>query len=263
MRSSSRRPFLLFAAVFSTTLAATSWARAADTVTIFAAASLKNAIDGAAAAYKAKTGTEIRTSYAGSSTLAKQIEKGAPADIFASADIDWMAYLEKRDLIQPGSRKDLLGNTLVVVANAKSPVTSLELTPGAFDKAVGDGRWTTGTVTSVPCGIYAKEALTQLGIWSVAEPKLAQTADVRAALTFVSKGEASLGVVYQTDANVDKGVKVVATFPEDSHAPIVYPFALTKAAEGQAPRQFLTFLEGPEGRVFFEKQGFKLLAAQP
>lgn len=234
-------------------------AQAAETVTVFAAASLKNALDDAAAAFKTKTGIEIKASYAASSALVKQIEQGAPADLFASADTNWMDYADKHGLIQPASRVHLLGNSLVVIAPKDSKVATLTLTAADFDKAVGDGKWATGTVSSVPCGIYAKESMTKLGMWSTAEPKLAQTDNVRAALQFVSRGEAALGVVYQTDANADQGVKVVATFPEDTHAPIVYPFALTKEAKGEAPAKFLAFLASDEAKPIFEKQGFVLL----
>jgi molybdate transport system substrate-binding protein len=234
---------------------------AADTrtVTVFAAASLKNALDEAAASYQVKTGDRVTISYAASSALAKQIENGAPADVFASADAGWMRYLEQRDLVQASTRMDLLGNTLVVVAPTSSPVEKLDLTPEAFDGAVGDGKWTTGLVASVPVGVYAKEALTRLGIWSIAEPKLAQADNVRAALSFVSRNEAALGIVYQTDANADSKVKVVATFPPGTHEPIVYPFALTSVAERGAPARFLAFLTSPEAKSIFKKQGFGVL----
>ena len=231
----------------------------AETVTVFAAASLKNALDDATKAFTAKTGTEVRTSYAASSALAKQIENGAPADLFASADTQWMDDLAGKKLVQPSTRIDLLGNDLVAVAPSASELGALELTPAGWAKVVGDGRWTTGTVNAVPVGIYAKEALTKLGLWKVAEPKLAQAPDVRAALAFVARGEAPLGVVYRTDANAEKAVKVVAIFPPDSHAPIVYPFALTAQAKAAAPAALLDFLRGPQARLFFEKQGFAVL----
>jgi molybdate transport system substrate-binding protein len=234
-------------------------AYAAETITVFAAASLRDALDDAAAAFKAKTGIEMKASYAASSALAKQIESGAPADLFASADTKWMDYVIRKDLVQPQTRIDLLGNSLVVVAPKDSKIETLTLTAAEFGKAVGDGKWATGMVASVPVGVYAKEALTKLGIWATAEPKLAQTDNVRAALQFVSRGEAALGVVYQTDAHADPKVKVVATFPEDTHAPIVYPFALTKAATGDAPAKFLAFLSSDEARPIFERQGFVLL----
>jgi molybdate transport system substrate-binding protein len=241
-------------------LAISAPAGAAETVTVFAAASLKNALDDAAAAFEVKTGIEVTASYAASSALAKQIENDAPADLFASADTQWMDYLEKKALIQPQSRVDLLGNTLVVVAPKDSSLTSLPLTAADFEKAVGDRKWSTGLVSSVPIGIYAKEALTNLGIWAVAEPKLAQAENVRSALQFVARGEAALGIVYETDANAETKVKVVATLPESTHKPIVYPFALAKAAKGEAPAKFLSFLKSAEARPFFEKQGFKILA---
>jgi len=254
MNPLTRRLFV--AALFAATLSGP--AIAADTVTVFAAASMKNALDEAAAAYKAKTGVEIKASYAASSALAKQIEQGAPADLFVSADTKWMDYAQEHDLVQKPSRVDLLGNSLVVVAPSASPLKDLTLSAEAFDKAVGDGKWTTGTVATVPCGIYAKQSLTKLGIWAAAEPKLAQTDNVRSALQFVSRGEANLGIVYQTDANADASVKVVATFPAQSHDPIVYPFALTKAA-GEVPAKFLAFLTSEEARPIFEKQGFVVL----
>jgi molybdate transport system substrate-binding protein len=240
-------------------LALSGPACAAETVTIFAAASLKTALDEAAGTFTAKTGVAVNASYAASSALAKQIEQGAPADLFASADTNWMDYADKHSLIQPATRVDLLGNTLVVIAPKDSAVVTLPLTSEAFDKAVGDGKWSTGTVATVPCGIYAKESLTKLGIWPTAEPKLAQADNVRAALQFVSRGEAALGVVYQTDANADPKVKVVATFPDQTHSPIVYPFALTKTAAGDAPAKFLAFLTSDDAKAIFEKQGFILL----
>jgi molybdate transport system substrate-binding protein len=250
---------LVCAALCAAAVAVPSAAADTRTVTVFAAASLKNALDEAAAAYQAKTGDRVTISYAASSALAKQIENGAPADVFASADARWMRYLEERSLLQASTRMDLLGNTLVVVAPTSSPVEKLDLTPEAFDRAVGDGKWTTGLVTSVPIGVYAKEALTRLGIWSVAEPKLAQADNVRAALSFVSRNEAVLGIVYQTDANADPKVKVVATFPAGTHEPIVYPFALTSTAESGSPGRFLAFLTSPEAKLVFKKQGFRVL----
>ncbi|CAM5775370.1 molybdate ABC transporter substrate-binding protein [Labrys miyagiensis] len=240
-------------------LACTTAARAAETVTVFAAASLKNALDDAAAAFKAKTGIAVVASYAGSPALVKQIEQGAPADLFVSADEKWMDYAADHKLIRPESRVNLLGNSLVVIAPKDAKTDRLPLTSVAFEQAVGTGKWSTGTVNTVPCGIYAKEAMTKLGMWQAAEPRLAQTDNVRAAMQFVSRGEAALGVVYQTDANADPTVKVVATFPDETHTPIVYPFALTATAKGEAPAQFLAFLAGEEAKPIFLKQGFVLL----
>ena len=247
----------LLAAPFSATLAS-----AAD-VTVFAAASLKNALDTAVAAYRAKSGKDIVVSYAGSSALAKQIEAGAPADIFFSADLDWMDYLAKKDLIQPASRVTLLGNTLVLVA-PKGSTARLAIAPGfPLAEALGkDGKLAMATVASVPAGKYGKAALEKLGVWAAVEPHVAQADNVRAALAFVAKGEAPFGIVYGTDAHAEPAVKVVATFPEDSHPPIVYPVALTSSGTGAEARAFLDFLLSPEARPAFEAQGFTLVGAK-
>lgn len=234
-------------------------AHAAETVTIFAAASLKNALDEAGGAFTKETGIEVKANYAASSVLAKQIESGAPAELFASADTKWMDYLAKKELIALQSRVDLLGNQLVVIARKDAPFQTLPLTADALLGAIGSGRWVTGDVNSVPVGIYAREAFGKLGIWAQMEPKLASAENVRAALLFVSRGEAPIGVVYATDVNADPKVRIVATFPENSHAPIVYPFALTRTATANAPAKFLSFLESREGLAFFEKQGFSVL----
>ena len=247
----------LLAAPFSAPLAS-----AAD-VTVFAAASLKNALDTAVAAYRAKSGKDIVVSYAGSSALAKQIEAGAPADIFFSADLDWMDYLAKKDLIQPASRVTLLGNTLVLVA-PKGSTARLAIAPGfPLAEALGkDGKLAMATVASVPAGKYGKAALEKLGVWAAVEPHVAQADNVRAALAFVAKGEAPFGIVYGTDAHAEPAVKVVATFPEDSHPPIVYPVALTSSGTGAEARAFLDFLLSPEARPAFEAQGFTLVGAK-
>jgi molybdate transport system substrate-binding protein len=231
----------------------------AEKVSVFAAASLKTALDDAAAAWQGKTGIEVQASYAASSALAKQIENGAPADVFASADLAWMSYLEGKGLIKAGSRINLLGNALVVVAKADSSLGSVALSRDGLMKALAGGRWTTGDVKAVPVGVYAKEALTTLGLWEALEPRLAPAENARAALAFVSRGEAPLGIVYESDVRADPGVKIVARIPGDSHQPIIYPFALTATAKGKAPAQFLTFLASPEARPFFERQGFRLL----
>lgn len=235
---------------------------AAD-VTVFAAASLKNALDDAVAAYHAKTGKEIAVSYAASSALAKQIEAGAPADLFASADLDWMDYLAKKDLIQPASRVTLLGNTLVLVA-PKDSTAAIEINPGfALAEALGtDGKLAMGTVASVPAGKYGKAALEKLGVWAAVEPHVAQADNVRAALAFVAKGEAPFGIVYGTDAHAEPAVRVVGVFPEDSHPPIVYPLALTKSGTGADAKAFLEFLLSPEAKAAFEAQGFAVLGTK-
>ncbi|MDE1174111.1 MAG: molybdate ABC transporter substrate-binding protein [Parvibaculaceae bacterium] len=234
-------------------------ALAGESVTIFAAASLKNAVDEAGVAFTKETGIEIRATYAASSVLAKQIESGAPADVFASADTKWMDYLAKKDLIQPATRIDLLGNTLVVVARKDAPFQTLPLTAEALLGAIGDSRWATGDVASVPVGIYARAAFTKLGLWPQMEPKLASAENVRSALAFVSRGEAPIGVVYGSDVSADPDVRIVATFPEDSHPPIIYPFALTREAKGDASSKFLAFLASKEGEACFKKQGFTIL----
>jgi len=232
---------------------------AAGRILVFAAASLTNALQDVSAAYQKQTAIAVVNSFASSSTLARQIENGAPAQIFASADAQWMDYLEKRNLIEPASRKDLLGNELVLVAPAGSP-----LAPRAIDskldwpRLLGEGgRLAIGDPDHVPAGIYAKEALQKLGAWSGIEPNLARAEDVRAALTFVERGEAPLGIVYLTDAQQDKAVKIIGVFPADSHAPIVYPFAIVKGADTPAVRAFFRFLTGPDAMAIFRRYGFR------
>jgi molybdate transport system substrate-binding protein len=234
-------------------------ARADEPVVVFAAASLKSALDAAAAAFQAGGGAELKISYGGSLALARQIVAGAPADLFASADEASMDEASKGEAIKPESRIDLLGNQLVVVAPKQASSDALPLTPEAFDKAIGAGRLATGEVNTVPVGKYAREALRNLGLWSAVEPHLAMTDNVRAALAFVARGEAPLGIVYATDATADPTVKVVATFPEASHAPILYPFALTAASHNDGAAKFLAYLKSPAGRAIFERQGFRVL----
>ncbi|HMK89850.1 MAG TPA: molybdate ABC transporter substrate-binding protein [Methylocystis sp.] len=238
---------------------ATPLETSAATITVFAAASLKNSLDDIAALWKAKTGGEARLSYAASMTLAKQIEGGAPADLFLSADRDSMDYLTGRGLVDTRTRVDLLGNTLVVVAPQSAPVQKLAFEASAFEQALDGGRIALGEPSSVPAGRYAKEAFAALRLWGFVEPRAAYADNVRGALMFVARGEAPLGVVYATDAAMEPKVKTVATFPESTHAPIVYPVALTKSASGSAPQAFLNFLRGPEAGRIFTKYGFKLL----
>jgi molybdate transport system substrate-binding protein len=235
---------------------ALAWA--ADPV-IFAAASLKNALDDAAKTYATKTGHKVTISYAGSSALAKQIEQGAPADMFISADLDWMDYLAGKNLIKPETRRNLLGNTLVLVAPADSSL-SIKIAPG-FDlaKALGNGRLAVADPASVPAGKYAKASLEMLGVWDSVKDKLAQAENVRAALAFIAQGEAPLGIVYQTDATAEPKVKVVDTFPADSHAPIIYPVALTASSTSPDASAFLDFLGSEDARKIFEGQGFEVL----
>ncbi|MDF0494132.1 molybdate ABC transporter substrate-binding protein [Bradyrhizobium yuanmingense] len=243
-------------------LAGTAVAPAAaedKTITVFAAASMKNALDEIDAAYTARTGVKFSVSYAASSVLAKQIEQGAPADVFVSADTDWMDYAIAKKTINEPSRVNLLGNSIVLIAPKDSRIDSVTIAPG-FDlaKLAGDGRIATGDVKSVPAGKYAKAALEKLGAWQAAEPKFAMAESVRAALTLVARGEAVLGIVYSTDAKVEPGVKIVGTFPPDSHPAIIYPVAATSTAKPEA-NDYLAFLRSAAAKAILEKYGFKFL----
>jgi molybdate transport system substrate-binding protein len=238
-------------------LAAAPAPACAQPVTVFAAASLQTALDAIAAAWAARGG-EARMTYASTSALARQIESGAPADVFISADRDWMDHLEARDLIRPETRRDLLGNRLVLIASGRdaSPVA---LGPG-LDLAglLGpEGRLAVADTASVPAGRYARAALESLGAWEGVAARLAEAENVRAALAFVALGEAPFGIVYATDAGAEDAVSVVGVFPPDSHPPIVYPVALTVDA-APAAAEFLAFLVGPEARAAFEAEGFIL-----
>lgn len=231
--------------------------QAAD-VTVFAAASLKNALDDAVKLYAAKTGEKVVVSYAASSALAKQIVAGAPADIFFSADLDWMDYLEQKNLIDVPSRHTLLGNTLVLIAPKDSTVALTIAKDFPLLEALGpDGKLAMASVDSVPAGKYGKAALTYLGVWDQVAPRVAQAENVRAALAYVAKGEAPLGIVYGTDARAEPAVRVVGIFPADSHPKILYPVALLTSAQPGA-RKFLDFLLSSEAAPVFEAQGFSI-----
>jgi molybdate transport system substrate-binding protein len=252
-----RRLVLAFVLGFFATPFICASAQAAD-ITVFAAASLKNALDDAVQKYEAKTGDKVVVSYAASSALAKQIEQAAPADIFFSADLDWMDYLEQRKLIDPASRHTLLGNTLVLVAPKDSTVSLVIEKNFPLVQALGtDGKLAMASVDTVPAGKYGKAALTYLGVWDAVVPRVAQAENVRAALAFVATGEAPLGIVYGTDAKSEPAVKVVGMFPEDSHPKILYPVALTASAKPEA-RKFLEFLLSSEAAPSFEAQGFSI-----
>jgi molybdate transport system substrate-binding protein len=232
-------------------------ARAA-TITVFAAASLKNALDAAVAAYRAKSGDTVRVAYAASSALARQIEAGAPADLYISADIKWMDYLQQHKLIEPASRRNLLGNALVLVAPAASG-TKIALRPGIDLRAyLKSGPLAMADPAAVPAGLYGKAALIRLGVWSAVKAKVARAADVRMALRLVARGEAPLGVVYRTDAVAEPKVEIAGVFPPDSYPPVIYPAALVVGAKPAAAK-LLTFLESPAARPAFETQGFKVL----
>lgn len=225
-------------------------------VTVFAAASLKESLDQAAAAWTAASGQPVRVSYAASSALARQIEQGAPADLFISADGEWMDYLAQRGQLAAGSRVDLLRNRLVLVAPASSDVDAAALaSPAALAAALGaDGRLAVAETTSVPAGRYARQALGARGLWPAVSGRLAEGDNVRAALAFVARGEAPLGIVYATDAQAEPRVKVVATFAAADHAPIVYPVARVSGREAGAA--FLDFLTGETARELFTRAGF-------
>lgn len=243
----------LFAGIFSTSMSASALGRE---LVVFAAASLKNALDENVAHFKARTGLNPVISYGGSSALAKQIANGAPAAVFISADLDWMNYLEERQLIDPASRRNLLGNRLVLVAPRDRPVL-LSIEPNfPIAQALGSGRLAIGNPAYVPAGKYAKSALEALGVWNSVSERIAASENVRAALALVARGEAPLGIVYQTDAGAEKNVKVVGVFPEDTHTPIVYPVALTRAAQGPLPARFVSYLTSPDARAIFERHGF-------
>jgi molybdate transport system substrate-binding protein len=225
-------------------------------VLVFGAASLKNALDEANGLFLFENGSGIKVSYGASSTLAKQIENGAPADVFISADLDWMDYLAERKLIKPETRAKFLGNKLVLVTAANSNVV---LTIGQnfpLAQALGNGRLAMADPAAVPAGKYGKAALEKLGVWASVANKVAPAQDVRAALLLVSRGEAPLGIVYQTDAAADKNVKIVGTFPESSHPPIIYPIAILANSTNGVTPVYVQYLLSPKAEPFFEKQGF-------
>lgn len=247
-----------FAAALLTCL---SFAAQAADVTVFAAASLTDALQAIGKDYQAKTGHTVVFSFAASSTLAKQIEASKGADVFASADTDWMDYLDSRGLIAHETRRNLLGNRLVLIAPADSRVT-LAIAPH-FDLvgALKGGRLAVADPDSVPAGKYARTALETLGVWNGVVDRLVQAENVRVALAYVARSEAPLGIVYTTDAMGEPKVKIVATFPDSSHQPIVYPFALTKEAV-PAAKSFLDFLTAPDAEAIFAKDGFVILGVQ-
>ena len=230
-------------------------------VIVFAAASLKNALDAVNARWQQETGKKAIISYASSPALAKQMEQGAPAQMFISADLDWMDYVDKKNLIKPETRSNLLGNRIVLIA-PKDKANAIDIRPG-FDlaKVLGDGRLAMGNVDAVPAGKYGKAALEKLGVWASVSGKLAQAENVRAALLLVSRGEAPAGIVYQTDAASDKGITIIGTFPEDTHPPIIYPIALTAGATHPDAAAFLAYIRSDKAKPVFEAQGFAVLSS--
>lgn len=232
----------------------------ATPLTVFAAASLQESLDEAAAAYQKQTGTAVRVSYAASSTLARQIEQGAPARVFLPADEDWMDYLEQRGRIDPATRRDLLGNRLVLVAPRASATGPLDLAkPGTLTAVLGKrGRLAMAHTATVPAGKYGRLALQELGHWPALQGRLAESDSVRSALMLVARGEAPLGIVYASDAQVEPRVRVVATFPAGSHPPVTYPVAAVAPASAPA-RDFVRWLASPAARAIFARRGFQPL----
>jgi molybdate transport system substrate-binding protein len=227
---------------------------------IFAAASLKNALDAVNAQWQKETGKKAAISYAASSALAKQIELGAPAQMFISADLDWMDYLAGKNLIKPNTRSNLLGNRIVLIA-PKDKAQHVDVKVG-FDlaKILSGGRLSMANVDSVPAGKYGKAALEKLGVWASVSNNIAQAENVRAALLLVSRGESPAGIVYQTDAAADPAVAIIGTFPEDSHPPIIYPIALTASASNPDAAEFLAYVRSPKAKPIFEAQGYTVLS---
>jgi molybdate transport system substrate-binding protein len=232
-------------------------AQAQTGITVFAASSLTDSMKAIADAYQKKTGAHVTLSFGGSNTLAQQIDQGAPADLFFSADTDWMDFLAQHSRIDPASRRNLLGNRLVLVGGPQSK--PLTIAPHFnLSAALGDGKLALADPNSVPAGRYGKAALTALGVWDSVANKIAPAENVRVALEYVARGEAPYGIVYETDAKAAPQTHIVATFPENTHPAIVYPVALTKTAS-PAAKDFLTYLSGPDAKTIFEKAGFTLL----
>ena len=227
---------------------------------VFAAASLKNALDAVNTEWQKETGKKATISYAASSALAKQIEQGAPAQVFNSADLDWMDYLAGKNRIKPDTRSNLLGNRIVLIA-PKDKAQPVDIKAG-FDlaKILGEGRLSMANVDSVPAGKYGKAALEKLGVWQSVSAKIAQAENVRAALLLVSRGETPAGIVYQTDAAADPNVTIIGTFPEDTHPPIIYPIALTADASHPDAMAFLAYIRSAKAKPIFEAQGFTVLS---
>jgi molybdate transport system substrate-binding protein len=260
-RFSARRTAVhrIASVVFAFVVLLASPVMAQETLTVFAAASMKNALDDVTTAFTKATGIKVTASYAASSALAKQLENGAPADVFVSADLKWMDYVAEKKAIKPETRVNLLGNKIVLIAGKDSKLGNVTIGQG-FDiaKLAGDGRIAVADTKAVPAGLYAKEALEKLGAWKAAEPKLAQAENVRATLAYVARGETPIGIVYETDAKVEPNVKIIGTFPEESHKPVTSPVAATANAKTDAAK-YLNFLRTGAAKAVFEKYGFTYL----
>jgi molybdate transport system substrate-binding protein len=256
----ARRSVLAAFAVTITALVVQAQGAEEKSIIVFAAASMKNSLDEVDILFTKQSGIKVGASYAASSALMMQIERGASADVFLSADTEWMDYGARRNLIKNDTRENLLGNQLVLAAPIDSKIDKVSIAPG-FDLAalIGSGRLASGDGRAVPAGLYAKASLEKLGVWSSVEAKLTMSENVRAALVLVSRGGAPLGIVYETDVKIDPGVKIVGVFPEDSHPPIIYPVALTKDAKLEGAK-YLAFLTSPEAKAVFERYGFRVLA---
>jgi molybdate transport system substrate-binding protein len=254
--------YALLAALLAAVTQVSAAAEPGKPVVVFAAASLTDAINEVGAAFTKETGVAIKPSFAASSALARQIESGAPADVFFPADEEWMDYLEKKQLLAPGTRHDVLANKLVLVAPADSTANVKITTGPALLKAIGNARVATGDPDSVPVGKYAKAALTSLGVWDALAPRLVRAENVRGALAYVARGEAPFGIVYLTDAKIDKNVKLLDTFPESTHPPIRYPIALTAKGSADAKR-FAQYVSSQQASAIFEKYGFSLAHRNP
>ena len=250
---------LCMAGVFVFAFSTVTTANALDTVTVFAAASTLNAVSDIGKQFTEQKLGGFTPSFAASSTLAKQIESGAPAGVFLSANEKWMDYLQKKGLIDPATRYDLLSNRIVLIAPVDSALDKVDILPGfKLNTLLGGGYLAMGDPAHVPAGIYGKQALETLGVWAGVQTRVARQKDVRAALALVERGEAALGIVYATDAAITDKVKVVGVFPEDSHPRIVYPVALVKGNETTSAKRFLEFLKSPEAGTVFKKYGFTL-----
>ncbi len=259
MQSTLFASIVLCLSAFAAPCTAASRATAAqpEPLTVFAAASLKESLDAVTVAWTARSGQKVVVSYAASSALARQIEQAAPADVFISADAEWMEYLAARHRIDPASRFALVRNALVLVSPAKGGATRVALEPAAIAQALGtNGRLAVAETDNVPAGKYAKQSLTALGLWPALSARLAPADNVRAALAFVARGEAPLGIVYETDARAEPSVRVVARFPASSHAPIVYPAARVATSPVARSADFLAFLRGPRASAIFLRAGF-------
>lgn len=262
MRNASRRGFFarIFVIASALVLAPVSATFAAEPVTVFAAASLKDVLGTIAEDWKSETGGTVILSFAASSALAKQIEEGAPADLFISADLKWMDYLAKADQLVAETRTDLLGNRIVLVAPAEA-TTTVHIEKGfPLAEMLGDGHLAMGNTDAVPAGVYGKAALEALGVWDSVKGKVAQAENVRAALLLVSRQEAPLGIVYETDAKADPKVRILDRFPEDSHPPIIYPAAVLKQAKGLEAKAFLAYLQSAKAHAVFTDAGFTVLS---